>query len=100
MFAALSVCEGGFGLDLAEALGRAIGLSDKDVARAVADLWDQSLISTEGSVPGRARYQMLALIREFSSTQLDLDANRPAVALAHAEYFADLSVRSGAGIWP
>jgi predicted ATPase/class 3 adenylate cyclase len=93
MFAALSVCEGGFGLDLAEALGRAIGLSDKDVARAVADLWDQSLISTEGSVPGRARYQMLALIREFSSTQLDLDANRPAVALAHAEYFADLSVR-------
>ena len=68
MLAALSVCEGGFGLELAETLGGAIGLSDGEVARAVADLWDQSLISTEGSVPGKARYRMLALIREYSST--------------------------------
>ena len=93
MFAALSVCEGGFGLEVAEALGRSIGLSDKDVARAVADIWDQSLISTEGSAPGRARYRMLALIREYSATQLDIDGNRQAVALAHAHYFADLTAQ-------
>ena len=67
MLAALSVCEGGFGLEVAETLGRAIGFSGSDVARAVADLWDQSLVSTEGSVPGRARYQMLALIRDYAS---------------------------------
>jgi hypothetical protein len=93
MFAALSICEGGFGLELAEALGRAIGLSESDVPKAVADLWDQSLISTEGSDPGRARYRMLALITEYSSTQLDVDGNRPAVARAHAQYFADMTAR-------
>jgi predicted ATPase/DNA-binding SARP family transcriptional activator/class 3 adenylate cyclase len=93
MMAALSVCEGGFGLELAEALGGAVGLSDNDVARAVADLWDQSLISTEGSVPGKARYRMLALIKEYSSIQLDLDGNRPPTVRAHAEYFARLIER-------
>ncbi len=93
MLAALSVCEGGFGLELAEALGGAIGLSDGEVARAVADLWDQSLISTEGSVPGKARYRMLALIKEYSSRQLDDDGNRPPAARAHAGFFADLVAR-------
>ena len=77
MLAALSVCEGGFGLELAEALGRAIGLSDSEVARAVADLWDQSLISTEGSFPGRARYRMLALIQGVFVNAAGLDGNRP-----------------------
>ena len=94
MLAALSVCEGGFGLELAEALGGAIGLSDSDVARAVADLWDQSLLSTEGSVP-ESPYRMLALIREYSSSQLDLDGNRPAAARAHAAYFANVITRLG-----
>ena len=95
MLAALSVCEGGFGLELAEAVGGAIGLSDSEVARAVADLWDQSLLSTEGSVPGRARYRMLALIRDYSSKQLDLDGNRPPAAHAHAEYFVNVTARLG-----
>jgi predicted ATPase/DNA-binding SARP family transcriptional activator len=93
MFAALSVCEGGFGLDLAEALGAALGLDDSQVASAIADLWDQSLIGTEGSVPGRARYRMLALISDYSSTQLDTNGNRAKVADAHAAYFAALAAR-------
>ena len=97
LLAALSVCEGGFGLEVAETLGAALGLSDSDVARAVADLWDQSLISTEGSVPGKARYRMLALIREYASRQLDLDGSRAHVAHAHAEYFAALIAPSSAG---
>ncbi len=95
MLAALSVCEGGFGLELAEAVGAAIGLSDSEVARAVADLWDQSLLSTEGSVPGRARYRMLALIRDYSAKQLDQDGNRPLAARAHAEYFVTVTARLG-----
>jgi hypothetical protein len=93
MFAALSVCEGGFGLDLAEALGAALGLGDGEVASAIADLWDQSLIGTEGSVPGRARYRMLALISDYSSTQLDVAGNRAKVARAHATYFAAFAAR-------
>jgi predicted ATPase len=93
MFAALSVCETGFGLELAEALGAALGLDDSQVASAVADLWDQSLIGTEGSVPGRARYRMLALISNYSSTQLDVDGDRAKVADAHAAYFATLVAR-------
>jgi hypothetical protein len=93
MFAALSVCEGGFGLELAEALGAALGLGDGEVADAIADLWDQSLIGTEGSEPGRARYRMLALISDYSSRQLDLDGNRAKVAEAHALYFATLAAR-------
>ncbi len=93
MFAALSVCEGGFGLELAEALGAALGLDDREVANAIADLWDQSLIGTEGSVPGRARYRMLALISDYSSRQLEADGNRARVAEAHARYFASLAAR-------
>jgi hypothetical protein len=93
MFAALSVCEGGFGLELAEALGAAVGLDDGEVADAVADLWDQSLIGTEGSVPGRARYRMLALISDYSSRRLDDDGNRAKVAEAHAAYFTSLAAR-------
>ena len=93
IFAALSVCEGGFGLDLAEAVGAALGLDDSQVANAIADLWDQSLIGTEGSVPGRARYRMLALISDYASTQLDLDGTRAKVADAHATYFATLAAR-------
>ena len=93
MFAALSVCEGGFGLELAEALGAALGLDDGEVANAIADLWDQSLIGTEGSVPGRARYRMLALISDYSSRQLEADGNRARVAEAHARYFGSLAAR-------
>jgi predicted ATPase/DNA-binding SARP family transcriptional activator len=93
MFAALSVCEGGFGLELAEALGAAVGLDDGEVADAIADLWDQSLIGTEGSVPGRARYRMLALISDYSSRRLDDDGNRAKVAEAHAAYFTSLAAR-------
>jgi predicted ATPase/DNA-binding SARP family transcriptional activator len=93
MFAALSVCEGGFGLELAEALGAALGLDDGEVADAIADLWDQSLIGTEGSVPGRARYRMLGLISDYSSRQLDVDGNRAKVAEAHAVHFASLAAR-------
>jgi hypothetical protein len=93
MFAALSVCEGGFGLELAEALGAAVGLDDGEVADAIADLWDQSLIGTEGSVPGRARYRMLALISDYSSWRLDDDGNRAKVAEAHAAYFTSLAAR-------
>jgi predicted ATPase len=91
MFAALSVCEGGFGLEVAEALGSALGFNEDEVASAVADLWDQSLIGTWGSVPGRARYHMLALLSDYSSTQLDRDGNRATVAAAHAVYFAALA---------
>jgi predicted ATPase/DNA-binding SARP family transcriptional activator len=93
LFAALSMCEGGFGLELAEALGAALGLHEGAVADAIADLWDQSLIGTEGSVPGRARYRMLALISEYSSRRLDVDGNRAKVAEAHAVYFASLAAR-------
>jgi len=93
MFAALSVCEGGFGLELAEALGAALGLHEGEVADAIADLWDQSLIGTEASEPGRARYRMLALISDYSSRQLDVDGNRAKVAEAHAVYFASLAAR-------
>jgi len=93
MFAALSVCEGGFGLELAEALGAALGFDDGEVANAIADLWDQSLIGTEGSVPGRARYRMLALISDYASRQLEADGNRARVAEAHASYFASLAAR-------
>jgi predicted ATPase len=93
MFAALSVCEGGFGLELAEALGAALGLDDGQVADAIADLWDQSLIGTEGSVPGRARYRMLALISDYSSRRLDVDGTRAKGAEAHAVYFASLAGR-------
>jgi predicted ATPase/DNA-binding SARP family transcriptional activator/class 3 adenylate cyclase len=93
MFAALSVCEGGFGLELAEALGVVLGLDDSEVANAIADLWDQSLIGTEGSVPGRARYRMLALISDYSSRQLEADGKRAKVAEAHAMHFASLAER-------
>ena len=93
IFTALSVCKGGFGLEAAEALGAAQGRAGNEVARAVADLWDQSLLRTEGSMPGKARYRMLALVNEYASSRLDSAGDRSAVARAHAAYFVDLATR-------
>jgi len=93
MFAALSVCEGRFGLELAGAIGAALDLTDTEVANAIADLWDQSLIGTDKWVPGRARYWMLAVLRDYASTQLDVDGNRTKVAGAHAAYYTALMAR-------
>jgi predicted ATPase/DNA-binding SARP family transcriptional activator len=95
LFVGLSVCEGGFDLDLAEAIGQSMGLRSADVAKAVADLWDQSLIAVDTTVPGKAHYRMLSLIREYSAAQLDLCGARDPVTRAHTTSTSRLVLRIG-----
>lgn len=95
LFAALSVCSGGWTLEAAEALGESIGLVATEVPRIVADLWDQSLLTTDHSTPGQARYGMLTTVRTYASRKLDIDGMKTDVGARHAEFFAAFAIQVG-----
>jgi hypothetical protein len=95
LFAALSVCSGGWTLEAAEALGGSIGLDLAVVPRIVADLWDQSLLTTDHSTPGKARYGMLTTVRSYASRKFDSDGMRHDVCARHAAFFAAFAQQVG-----
>ena len=95
LFAALSVCSDGWTLEAAEALGESIGLGVVSVPRIVADFWDQSLLTTDHSTPGKARYGMLTTVRSYASRRLDGDGGRSDVQAGHARFFAAFAHQIG-----
>ena len=81
----LSVFDGGFTLDAAEAV---VGARALDL---VASLLDKSLI-TSNVLLGEARFSMLESIRRFADEQLETGEASEA-GDRHGHYFADLGVR-------
>ncbi|HTT85996.1 MAG TPA: BTAD domain-containing putative transcriptional regulator [Acidimicrobiales bacterium] len=91
LFGALSMLSGPWTLDAAEAIGMSVSLSPAETSRIVADLWDQSLVTTAGTQPGRARYQMLATVRMYAARKLEDGGDPVAVAACHATHFVRLA---------
>ncbi len=93
-FAALSVFAGGWNLDAAAAV-----LESRRPAAmsALGRLADRSLIRVRrGS--GQARYEMLAVIREYAAEQLHGSGRYDEVARLHAAYMMDLVGTADAGL--
>jgi non-specific serine/threonine protein kinase len=101
LFRRLAVFAGGFTLDAAEAVDRALTLPDADhtapVLDLVADLVAKSLLHRvdHGGVPGDGpRLAMLETIREFGLERLAETGEEASVRAAHAAHFSALAARA------
>jgi predicted ATPase/DNA-binding XRE family transcriptional regulator len=86
VFAALSVCAGGFTVDAAEAIA-----GPCEVRAWVESLADKSLLQVTHA-DGDTRFSMLEIVREYAFEHLD-EPER--ARRCHAEYFASVAARAG-----
>lgn len=93
VFCSLSVFEGGWTLEAAERIASAISLTSNEVSRSMAELWDQSLVAIDRTVPGTARYRMLVPVREYAAQRLREMPEARDLKDSHASYFAELTER-------
>ena len=97
LFRQVSVFQGGFTLDAAEAVcGPPAGPVD-DVLGGITALFDHSLLQAQSLPSGMTRYRMLETIREFGAERLVARGEEPAVRNAHAAWCWRLAERSRAG---
>jgi predicted ATPase/DNA-binding CsgD family transcriptional regulator len=94
----LSVFQGGFSLDAAEAIGRELGMRDGDILEPIASLVDKSLLRLDESSL-EPRYRMLETVREFAVEQLATRGETDAPRQAHAAYFLALAERAAPEWW-
>ena len=80
-------------VDVEATMHRIVDLDDLDVVELLGSLVDKSLVRSGLDELGRQRFSMLQTIREYATTQRDLDQERAvAVRLAHADHFTELAV--------
>lgn len=90
VFGRLSVFQGGWTLESAEAVLSDSVMSGADVLHALSRLVEQSLVVAE---PGRTtRYRMLETLREYAAQRLSETEGAPGLQRRHAEYFRDSAV--------
>ncbi len=89
LFARLSVFEGGFDGEAAEAVG-----DDPDTREILESLADKSLVMRhrEGET---GRFTLLSLISDFARRKLEKSAEAEAARGVHADYYAALAEREG-----
>ena len=90
LFQFLSVCPNGFELDMAQHLGRSLGLAEHRVTELLASLVHKNMVTPETTDVG-ARYRMLETIRAYGLEQLDDVGDRQHAALALAEWVATIT---------
>ena len=93
----LAVFRGGFSLDAADAIDRALG-GEGEVLALVASLVDKSLLRLDDALP-EPRYRMLETVREFAWDQLAASGEADAARQAHAAYFLALAERAAPEWW-
>ncbi len=97
----LAVFEGGFDLDVAEAVGGLLGgegeegrpPSSPSPLDALATLVDTSLVEQEIGADGGPRFVTLETIRAFGLEQLTAQGEEDRARAAHAAFFLDLAKR-------
>jgi predicted ATPase/DNA-binding XRE family transcriptional regulator len=87
LFRRLSVFEGGYTLEAAEAVCREDGDLDGSVIDGVASLIAQSLVQQQEGVDCEPRYSMLESIREYAREQLEASGEGPVVQDHHGDWF-------------
>jgi predicted ATPase/DNA-binding CsgD family transcriptional regulator/DNA-binding XRE family transcriptional regulator len=98
LFRHLTVFQGGFTLDAAEALAHATDAPEGDVLDLVASLVDKSLLQLDETTD-EPRYRMLETIRAFGLEQLGDHGEADPVRWAHAAYFVALAERAAPEWW-
>ena len=106
VFRCLSIFDGGFRLDAAEAVSKGVtalsigehasgSANTPAVLDLLASLVENSLVRHESGTDETPRYSMLETIREFAKEQLTESGEEPAARQAHAAYFLALAQREG-----
>lgn len=90
LLAGLSVLDGPWSLDAAEAVAPAVDVDPDQVLRLVAELVDLSIVEAATAPKGPARYRIFDTIRTFAAEHLDELDRVTATADLHAEHFLDL----------
>lgn len=93
MWAMVSVFEGGFDLEAAEAVCSAGGIDRAEVLTLLARLVRKSLLLAEQR-DGRTRYRMLETIRQYGVELIDASEGCGALCRTHADYYAALVDRA------
>ncbi|GAB3162354.1 LuxR family transcriptional regulator [Amycolatopsis stemonae] len=92
VWALVSVFEGGFDLEAAQAICGGRGIEASEVLGLLARLVRQSLLVAQPHA-GRTRYRMLETIREYGQELVAAAGEETELRRAHAEYFDELVAR-------
>jgi non-specific serine/threonine protein kinase len=87
----LSVFAGGWTLDAATAITRAMGAPAEDVFEGIAGLVDKSLVHAGEESDVEPRYRMLETVREFALERLTESGEENLVRAAHASHYLALA---------
>jgi predicted ATPase/DNA-binding SARP family transcriptional activator len=90
-FRRLSVFNGSFDLDAAEAVCTGDGIAHDQVLVLVRELVDKSLVVREATASLTARYRVLETLRMYARDRLDQAGERAAVERAHAGHYVRLA---------
>jgi predicted ATPase/DNA-binding SARP family transcriptional activator/DNA-binding CsgD family transcriptional regulator len=91
LFGRLSVFAGGWTLEAAEVIGAAGDTEQGDVLDLLSGLVEKSLVATEATGGGGARYRMLEPIRQYAREKLDESGEGEIVGRRHAEHYLTLA---------
>jgi predicted ATPase/DNA-binding SARP family transcriptional activator len=99
LLAGLSVLDGPWSLDAAEAVAPAVDVDPDQVLRLVAELVDLSIVEAATPPKGPARYRIFDTIRTFAAEHLDQLKRRRSATDLHAEHFVDLAEQATGHRW-
>jgi predicted ATPase/DNA-binding CsgD family transcriptional regulator len=87
LFRRLSVFEGGFTLEAAEAVGSGTDGDPVDIVDLLTRVVDKSMVDCVGEARGEVRYQMLETLHQYGRERLIESAEMEAAKEAHLRYF-------------
>jgi predicted ATPase/DNA-binding SARP family transcriptional activator/DNA-binding CsgD family transcriptional regulator len=91
LFNRLSVCEGSWTLEAAEALGSGDGIDEDDVLDLLSSLVNKSLVVAEANGDGVVQFRMLDLVRQYGREQLKESGESDTVCQRYAEFCLELA---------
>jgi non-specific serine/threonine protein kinase len=96
VFSRLSVFNGGFTLDAAEAVcaGALSADNDEELVDVVTSLMEKSLLTPKSTAGDERRFRMLEVVREFAAEMLESAGDSSDAEAAHANYFVTLAERA------
>ncbi|UJW28670.1 AAA family ATPase [Saccharothrix sp. AJ9571] len=92
VLAAISVFDGGFDIEGAQAICHSRSIEDSEVHELLSGLVRKSLLVADEHA-GRTRYRMLNPIRHYGQELVEAAGEEAALRQAHAEYFDKLAAR-------
>jgi predicted ATPase/class 3 adenylate cyclase len=94
VFARLGVFVGSFDLDAAKAVTGSDGFEMWDVIDALTSLVTKSMVISEDSLDGTARYSMLETLRQYARERLEATGDAEPSWRRHAEHYAAFAERA------